>query len=232
MTHAVIVAGHAIFKGTDPGHDDAWALLPFQRGEGPCYVEHIRCGVEIAAQDPEALLIFSGGQTRAEAGPRSEAASYIQVAGHYQWWAQTDVAPRTAAEEFALDSYENLLFSLCRFHKLTRTWPARVTLVSWRFKAQRFGLHRAAIRWPESRFAYVGPNDPVDWIQAQAAEALTRAAYKSDPYGASPELRAKKEARNPFRQRHHYAAVSKEVAALLAHAGPQEFGGILPWDLS
>ena len=232
MTHAVIVAGHAIFKGGDPGHDDAWVLLPFQRGESPCYVEHIRCGVEIAAQDPAALLIFSGGPTRAEAGPRSEAESYIQVAEHYQWWGQEDVARRTAAEEFALDSYENLLFSLCRFHELTRTWPARVTLVSWRFKEQRFGLHRAAVRWPESRFAYIGPNDPVDLIQAQAAEALTRAAYANDPYGASPELRAKKEARNPFRRQHDYAATSPALAALLAHAGPQEFAGSLPWHLS
>ena len=77
MHQAVIVAGHAILRQDwrDPLDGASWILQDFQRGEGACYVEHIRRGVEIAAGNASALLIFSGGQTRAEAGPRSEAES-------------------------------------------------------------------------------------------------------------------------------------------------------------
>ncbi len=35
-------------------------------------MEHIRLGIQAAAEDPEAMLLFSGGQTRLAAGPRSE----------------------------------------------------------------------------------------------------------------------------------------------------------------
>ena len=41
-------------------------------------------GVELAAKDPAAVLIFSGGQTRADAGPKSEGVSYFNVAEHFE----------------------------------------------------------------------------------------------------------------------------------------------------
>ena len=44
---------------------------------------HIRRGVEVAAKDPSAVLVFSGGQTRPDAGPRSEGVSYFRVAEHF-----------------------------------------------------------------------------------------------------------------------------------------------------
>lgn len=64
--------------------------------------------------DPEALLLFSGGQTRRAAGPRSEGLSYWVVAEAAGWWGHEDVRNRTFTEEHARDSFENLLFSLCR----------------------------------------------------------------------------------------------------------------------
>ena len=42
--------------------------------------------MEAAALDPRALLIFSGGQTRAAAGPRNEGWSYYRVAEYFDWW--------------------------------------------------------------------------------------------------------------------------------------------------
>jgi hypothetical protein len=227
MRHAVMVAGHAIPRVgfRDPREDASWHLLEFQRREAFCYVEHIRAGVERAA-DEDALLIFSGGQTRVEAGRRSEAEGYRAVAEHYGWFGR---ACRVALEEYARDSFENLLFSLARFREVAGDWPERVTVVSWRFKEERFQMHRAAVGWPAERFGYWGVNDPPEREQAVAAEARNRAAYARDPYSASAEFRAKKVMRNPFGRRHGYGESCPELRALLGHEGPELFGGALPW---
>lgn len=46
-------------------------------------MDHISLGVHEAAKDPHAMLLFSGGQTRRAAGPRSEALSYW--VGSHTW---------------------------------------------------------------------------------------------------------------------------------------------------
>lgn len=103
-------------------------VLDYQRGQVSTFVRHIELGVRLAREDGEALLIFSGGETRYEAGPRSEAQSYWIAAKHAHWWrddpaAGSDegdsVSSRTVTEEYARDSFENLLFSICRFKEVT-----------------------------------------------------------------------------------------------------------------
>lgn len=60
-------------------------------------------------------------------------------------------------QEHARDSFENLLFSLCRFHEITGRYPARITAVSYTLKQKRFEqLHRAAVRFPAGAFSFVG----------------------------------------------------------------------------
>ena len=64
---------------------------------------------------------------------------------------------RATTEDYALDSYQNLLFSLARFHEYTGRWPSKITVVGYEMKRRRFtDLHRAALRWPADRFEYVG----------------------------------------------------------------------------
>ena len=214
----------------DPLSDENWVLLDFQRREAPCYVGHVRCGVELAAADPRSLLIFSGGQSRQEAGPISEAYSYFWIAQQFDWFGHRNVAGRVITEEFARDSFENLLFGLCRFKECTGWYPEHTSFVSWAFKRERFELHREAIRWPANRFVYVGANDPPEIEQAAKAEARTRAGYIADPYSSGAEYRAKREARNPFRRQHGYGASCPELTGLLGHAGPELYRGPLPWD--
>ena len=230
MTAAVIVAGHAVLLNpSDPASDASWSLLNFQRGEPPKYIEHVRCGVEIARPDPHALLLFSGGQSRLDAGPRSEAQGYWRIAERAGWFDTAALAARCTTEEFARDSFENLLFGICRFREFTGRYPQRVTMVSWRFKERRFDLHRQAIHWPAERFAYAGANDPDDLDQALAAESANTAKYVADPYSSSAEFRAKREWRNPFRRQHGYFTSCPELAPLLGYEGPQTFSGELPW---
>jgi hypothetical protein len=54
-------------------------------GQTESFVDHIRRGVETAAADPDSLLLFSGGVTRRDAGPRSEGQTYWLVADAAQW---------------------------------------------------------------------------------------------------------------------------------------------------
>ena len=68
-----------------------------------------------------------------------------------------DKGSMLAAQEHARDSFENLLFSLCRFHALTGAYPKKLLIVSYEFKHERFAsLHAKAVRWPTSRLDFLG----------------------------------------------------------------------------
>ena len=70
-----------------------------------------------------------------------------------------DTFTRSATEEYALDSYQNLVFSIARFREVTGHYPSRITVVGYTMKRRRFEeLHRAALRWPslDKRWNYVG----------------------------------------------------------------------------
>lgn len=229
-SHAIIVAGHAIWLDRgDPRDERNWILLDFQRNEVDCYIAHVEAGVKATAADPSALLVFSGGQSRREAGPRSEAHAYYRIADHYAWFGHPEVASRTVLEEFSRDSFENFLFGLCRFKEWTGLYPGHATFVSWIFKQARFDLHREAVGWPAGRFHYLGVNNPPEIEQALRAEARTRDGYRRDPYSSAPEYRAKRDARNPFRRQHGYFTSCPELAQLFLHQGPEPFSGPLPW---
>jgi len=113
--HLVVVAGHSV---TVSGHlEDAdkderdWFLLDYQKNRGlpSAIVLHIRAGLDLAAKDPSALVVFSGGETRAATGPDTEGASYYRVADAMKLWpAESTVRARTISEEFATDSFQNL----------------------------------------------------------------------------------------------------------------------------
>jgi len=60
-------------------------------------------------------------------------------------------------QEHARDSFENLLFSLCRFYEITGHYPLKITAVSYTLKQKRFEqLHRAAVRFPADSFHFIG----------------------------------------------------------------------------
>ena len=90
-THLVLVAGHAVFTGASRSassirSEGSWHLETFQRGQLATMLQHIQRGVAIAASDNASLLVFSGGETRAAAGPRSEASSYWEAADALGWY--------------------------------------------------------------------------------------------------------------------------------------------------
>lgn len=233
LENLILVAGHAVYVGRDfqhPEDDQNWTLQAFQKGEPRFYIEHIRAGVNLAAEDSRSLLVFSGGQTRREAGPRTEAQSYWGLAEHFRWWSLLGVSERVTTEEFARDSFENVLFGVCRFKESTGRYPERVRVVSWAFKQARFDLHREALRFPESRFSFYGANQPDDLVGAQKGESKAIASFRNDPYGTGEEDLGKKRAnRNPFNRWPPYFVNCPELAGILQHQGPGLYEGDLPW---
>lgn len=59
------------------------------------------------------------------------------------------LSQRMITEEYARDSHENLLFSICRFSEMTGSYPNKITVVGFEFKRKRFeDIHRHSISYP------------------------------------------------------------------------------------
>lgn len=241
LSTLVIVAGHAIFMGRSwdrPSLLDEknWILEDFQKGQVATFLKHIEKGVELAANDSSALLLFSGGQTREGAGPRSEGLTYWMAAEAAGWYghAVDGVQNRTLAEEYARDSMENLLFSVCRFNQVVGRYPHNIKVVSFEFKKVRFvDVHRKALRFPAHRFQFYGidPNG-TNGMRGLSARERSQAMgpFAGDPYGCNtPVLSGKKETRNPYLRYHPYPQGCAELAPLFRHCGRSVFTGPLPW---
>ena len=135
------------------------------------------------------------------------------------------------AEDFARDSYENLLFSLARFRELSGNLPHHVTVIGLAIKMGRFSdLHRDAIGYPRSRFAYVGI-DPQGISEAdrtrmrEGEQTQSVAKFERDPYACGKDLAGKRAGRNPMRRMHGYLSSCPELVGLLMHCGPGRFPG-------
>mmetsp|Transcript_18462 Transcript_18462/g.55712 ORF Transcript_18462/g.55712 Transcript_18462/m.55712 type:complete len:253 (-) Transcript_18462:868-1626(-) len=162
LQNLVLVACHAVFIGSDYSNAEdlaSWQLLPYQQvpGQTNSFLQHMQMGIGAAANDPNALLVFSGGQTRLEAGARSEGQSYWSVSDAHGWFGHPGVQARAVTEEHARDSFENLMFSICRFREVTGHYPRTIVVASFEFKHSRFAtMHREALRWPLDRFRFLG----------------------------------------------------------------------------
>jgi hypothetical protein len=150
---------------------------------------------------------------------------------------------RAVTEEYALDSYENLLFSIARFHEVTSRWPARITVVGYGMKKRRFtDLHRAAIGWDEDKWDYVGIDDEGDTTSQYEGELkYGYTPFLGIPSGCAGSLGEKRLQRNPFAKYHPYHVSCPELVGLLEWCpAPREvqgedaaqmevYKGELPW---
>ena len=253
LQNLIIVACHSVYRGLDfkhPEEQSSWLLLDYQKvpGQTESFLDHIKLGIKQAAADPEAMLLFSGGQTRKEAGPRAEALGYWLVAEANSWFGKkSQVRERAFTEEHARDSFENLLFGLCRFYELTGHYPTSVVVVGYEFKRERFSeLHRAALRWPTHRFDYVGTAAVTEG--AEQGESLTFNEFEKDMYGCGSVLSKKKTIRDPFALGGYAGERCADLAEILkvcdqsrkggssggggvgGGSGGTVFEGDLPWD--
>ncbi|KIK68925.1 hypothetical protein GYMLUDRAFT_236808 [Collybiopsis luxurians FD-317 M1] len=241
LDHLILVPGHAIWNGPSVDYrldENMWTLEPYQRNGGrlEAFYQHIAHAARLSLQDKHSLLVFSGGQTH-RATTTTEAESYLRLA------LQSDLLPhdfaRVTTENYALDSFQNLLFSIARFHEYTGVYPATITVVGYEMKRKRFtDLHRVAIRWPMHQFEYIGidSDDVAEAIVARDGEnAFGYIPYAKDLYGCHSELLRKRRSRNPHSRFHPYHTSSSEISTLMEWCPTDAdtlYNGILPWDLN
>ncbi|KAH7888318.1 hypothetical protein F5I97DRAFT_1803768 [Phlebopus sp. FC_14] len=251
LSHLIIVPGHAIWSGVTSEQafdEDFWTLEDYQKGGGriSAFVDHIKQGVALALEDESSLLVFSGGQTRL-LSTTTEGESYMRLAlsmNLFQNHASASSGslspfPRATTETFSLDSFQNLLFSLARFHEVTGKYPSQITVVGYEMKRRRFEeLHREALRFPAPHFHYIGLEPPlatkVELQTAREGELMNGyKPYIADVYGCHNFLLSKRRARNPSLRFHPYHASAPELRGLLEWCpdDPTEiYQGRLPWD--
>ncbi|KAF8587107.1 hypothetical protein K439DRAFT_1630961 [Ramaria rubella] len=240
----VVVAGHAIWKGCLPERrldDSDWILEEYQKGTKSitAFFSHIVKGAEAALADKRSLLIFSGGHTRGTS-TTSEGESYFRLAIESNVF-HNGYLPfkRATSEEYSLDSYQNLLFSIARFHEVTGSYPEHITVVGFEMKRRRFEeLHIHALRWPKGRFTYIGIDEYGDTTrQYKGEEENGYTPYSQDLYGCHGKLLEKRRNRNPFFRFHPYYTSASELTGLLDWCPDDSDGGMtaiypgrLPWD--
>ncbi|CAM8882112.1 unnamed protein product [Rhodiola kirilowii] len=84
LKNLVMVAGYSVYTSNSCGKADeegSWFLESYQKhpGQAATFLAHIRKAVEVTTRDNDALLLFSGGETRNDAGTRSKAQSYEPI---------------------------------------------------------------------------------------------------------------------------------------------------------
>lgn len=211
----VIVACHAIYVCGDVNADDSWVLLPFQKNNGHVerFLQHIDSGLEFVRRNSHTLLVFSGGISRPDA-PTSEADSYLRVAKQRPAWSN-DSADRVTSEEYARDSYENLLFGIASGYANMRQIPRRITVIGFSFKKSRFEFHARTMGLRIGRdapgsapiFEYWGVNDPADMEGPTQGERTAMDAFLADPHGIDKDLMQKRQTRNPKMRSQPYGTV-------------------------
>jgi hypothetical protein len=163
----LMLAGHAIYQGGrwHGGHQN----------EDRLYETHVRDAFRIFADEGYQALVLSGGRSRPQLAPEI---GNSEAEGMFEYARGAGLAGGTVLlEQFGRDSFENLFFSILRFHREFGEWPSRVGAVSWKFKALRFYLIACGLRLAEGRFRFFGSGDP----EGQAAiEAFAAASVQYD----------------------------------------------------
>ncbi|EGG11816.1 uncharacterized protein MELLADRAFT_90735 [Melampsora larici-populina 98AG31] len=212
-------------------------------------------GIKLSLIRKDALLIYSGGQTRLKSNSSlSESTSYSNVANslnlyqviydqlleerqldrHQRFRIHEFLTDRVTTEEFALDSWTNLVFSVARFKEFTGHYPHHITVIGHSFKSKRFQeIHREALRWPSEKFEYVSIQDDSNQLESRyLGEKEVFQSFGFDRYGCLGKLMSKRISRNPFRRFHSYLISNYELTGLLEWCpanGIDWYPGPLPW---
>lgn len=231
-TDLVILPCHSIWTpGETKGVSrEEWALAPFQidGNDHLCFREHLAKSIDVLMTNARAALVISGGQTKKESGPILESYSYYQLGHAMLPQEMKQLKERVILEEYARDSFENVLFLICRFYEVFGQYPASITVVGFEFKRDRFVEQhlQQALLLPVGRSTYIGnspePQEVNDLHRSKYFEELNlsekthaQTPFKSDWYGIREPLSTKKVLRDPFRRSHGYSNSNPKLREFL-----------------
>lgn len=244
------------FPLRSPHYEPNWLLAPFQKadeatgkpGEHETFLAHAKAGLDAltigtdAEHPPKSLLILSGGATQQSKTAMSEARSYYHALlaeelteGHLHGGRAHHMFSKgyILLEEYATDSYQNLLFSILLFRQRTGKYPKQIRIITHAFKVRRFlELHAPTIRWPKDRVQVQGI-DPVMSSTELDSTGLGEAQrgyapWKRDPLGTG-QLLAEKRKQRGWNERvvdELGEGLEPSVKELLVGHVPER----LPWD--
>ena len=221
----IVVCCHAIWVG-EPETDafglenleDGWLIEPFQNGETSTFIKHIQAGLDILRNNESAILVFSGGATKPNRTKLFEAGTYRHFIAHNEPHEFHQNSDRIFTEDFATDSFQNILFSLLGYPRYVHEWynhrpglfpgsaqfavpssPRQLIVIGHEFKKARFKeLHLPALRYPTilSRLTYIGIDPPFEEQKMQEIKdgdaKRGYGVWKDDLYGTGPVLAQKR----------------------------------------
>jgi hypothetical protein len=189
----LMLAGHAIYQ------DGRWH--GGHQNEDRHYEQHVRDAFRIFAEEGYQALALSGGRSRPHL---ADLVSNSEAEGMWEYARAAGLACGGAIlEPFGRDSFENLFFSMLRFHRQFGEWPSRVGAVSWKFKALRFYLIACGLRLTDGRFRFFGSGDPTGFEEFSIASVqydamIVQAGEIADPLHRDAEwFAAKRRGRTP-----------------------------------
>lgn len=148
-----------------------------------------------------------------------------------------------STEEFALDSFENLIYSIYRFQQITKKYPEQITIFGFGFKKKRFlDYHSKAIDFAIDNITYVSIDPVPDYKDSYRLDAYLKdlllkeeenalKLFRNDWYGVKPPLSTKKRDRNPY---FRFPAYNSLFTANNSNQNHKEFyrsniKGKMPW---
>ncbi|ODV61377.1 uncharacterized protein ASCRUDRAFT_34395 [Ascoidea rubescens DSM 1968] len=229
ISRLIILPCHAIYKGFGAGdsHVD-WYMEDFQKqsNDNEVWLLQIERALDLLQASKGSILIISGGKTKKNIGPISEAFSYFNlIAQNNLLQNNENLINRILVEEYARDSFENLLFSIARFNEATNSYPSKITIIGYDFKKRRFlDNHVKALRFPIENVNYIGidpslvhdaddnhDNERSISMNEKFVQELNQLEYENavrlfeeDPFGCGEKLMRKKIKRNPYNSIHPY----------------------------
>ncbi|GMM58634.1 hypothetical protein DAKH74_052510 [Maudiozyma humilis] len=121
-----------------------------------------------------------------------------------------------STEEFALDSFDNLVYSIGRFYEICDSYPQSISIMGFGFKEVRFlDYHAKAIDFPKSKITCISSGPlPYNYSKEQletyfsnidkAENKNALSLFEKDWYGTLSPLTKKKASRNPYNRKANY----------------------------
>lgn len=156
IQNLIILPCHAIFapelnnKITNHDYDDKfaigkdasnWIMEPFQleSDDHLSFFKHLELSLAELENIANSVLVISGGYTKSLI-EKSESSSYLDLAEAVGLTKNPyfKIGTNILLEEYARDSYENVLYGICTFYKKFKRFPAKITIIGFGFKRERF----------------------------------------------------------------------------------------------